>query len=57
MNYPNAEYGIMTSTLDGEEIQTIIAKEYRTAKENVEISKDAKATVRTIFKYSDMEEK
>ena len=57
MTYPNAEYGIMISTLDGEEIKSIIAKEYRTAKENVEISKDSKATVRTIFKYNDLEEK
>ena len=53
MNYPNAEYGILTSTLDTEDIISAIAGQYRTTKENVELSNEVTATVRRIVKYEE----
>lgn len=56
MTYPNSEYGILTSTLDTEDIISAIAGQYRTTKEDVEISNKVTATVRRIVKYADLEE-
>ena len=53
MNYPNAEYGIVTTYLDSDEVKRIIAREYRTTDKNVELSTDVNVTVRSIVKYEE----
>lgn len=55
MNYPNSEYGILTSTLDTEEIISAIAEQYKTTSENVELSNEVTAIVRRIVKYEEDE--
>ena len=55
MNYPNAEYGILTQTLDSEDVRQALAKQYKTTDENVELSNDITATIRTIVKYEEDE--
>lgn len=55
MTYPNSEYGILTETLDTEDIISAIAGQYETTNENVELSNEVKAKVRRIVKYEEDE--
>lgn len=55
MNYPNAEYGVLTTYLDSNDVRSVIAKQYRTTDENVELSTDVNVTVKTIVKYEEDE--
>lgn len=54
-DYPNAEYGILTNYLNENDIRSVIAKQYRTTNEQVELmdKPEISAVVRTIVRYED----
>ena len=54
-DYPNSEYGILTNYLNEHDIRTVIAKQYRTTNEQVELidKPEISAVVRTIVRYED----
>lgn len=52
-DYPNAEYGILTQTLEAEDIKESLAQQFKTTSENVELSNNVTAIVRSIVKYEE----
>jgi len=55
--YPNAEYGILTHYLSEKDIRSVIARQYRTTNEQVELmdKPEISAVVRTIVRYEDQD--
>lgn len=53
--YPNATHGILTNYLSEKDIKTVIARQYRTTNEQVELmtKPEISAVVRTIVKYEE----
>lgn len=56
-DYPNAEYGILTNYLNENDIRSVIAKQYRTTNDQVELmtKPEISAVVRTIVRYEDQD--
>lgn len=55
--YPDAEYGILTNYLNENDIRSVIARQYRTTNEQVELmdKPEISAVVRTIVRYEDQD--